>query len=308
MIVVVCLNPAVDVTYEIDSLVPGSSHRVTAQHERAGGKGVNVARVLHQLGRRAMLLGFVGGHRGAAVSAELEAAGLPARWTPVSGPTRQTVTVVDSDATVLLEPGPVASAENWAALVAGFEQTVAEGADLVVLAGSLPAGVPTDAYAQLIALAAARSTRTLLDTAGPALRAAVRAGPFLAKPNLVEAAALVPAALVPAAGTRGSAAVDAVLAAGARNAVVSEGAAGLVAALDGQRYRVRGPALFGNPTGAGDALTAALAAGITAGLPWPAVLRNAAAVAAGAVSVPYAGEFDPAIAEEFRALVTVEED
>jgi len=291
VIVIVCLNPALDVTYHVESLVPGSSHRVQTTHERAGGKGLNVARVLHQLDSPALVLGLLGGHHGAVIADEIAAAGIDAHWTSVADSTRRTVTIADPDATVFLEPGPSCTVAEWTSFLASYE-TAIDSADAIVLSGSLPDGVPTDAYAQLITLAGER--RTILDTDGPGLRPGLAARPYLAKPNAVEAGEL-------------GGDVAAVLRAGARNALVSNGAAGLSASLDGRRFQVTVPHVAGNPTGAGDALTAGLAAGIAGGGDWVDVLRFAAATAAASVAVPYAGGFDPAVADEIRPLIKVEE-
>ena len=291
MIVIVCLNPALDVTYHVEELVPGSSHRVRAHHERAGGKGLNVARVLHQLGSPAVVLGFLGGHHGSLVADEIAAAGISARWTRIADSTRRTVTVADSDATVFLEPGPACSAAEWPSFVASYENAL-DSADVVVFSGSLPDGLAPDAYAQLIALAGERPT--ILDTDGRGLLPGLAARPYLAKPNAVEAADL-------------GGDVASVLRAGARNAVVSRGSAGLSASLDGRSFAVSVPHVAGNATGAGDALTAGLAAGMAGGDGWPDVLRSSAALAVGAVALPYAGGFDAAVADEVRPLIKVEE-
>jgi 1-phosphofructokinase family hexose kinase len=292
MILVVCLNPALDVTYHVDSLVPGRSHRVRSQHERAGGKGVNVARVLHQLGEHVILTGLLGGTEGGVLRSELDAAGVWSCWTAIADATRRTVTVLAQEATVLREPGPVVTDAEWGAFLRSYTG-LARRATAVVLSGSLPRGVPDDAYARLAAL----SPCAVLDAEGTALRAGLDAHPYLAKPNAAEARGLA------AAGDP----LDALLAAGAANAVVSDGEAGLVAAVDGRRYRVVGPAVPGNATGAGDALTAVLARGIAAGTEWPALLREAAAVAGGAVAVPHAGAFDAGVADRLRADIVVEE-
>jgi len=292
LIVVVCLNPALDVTYHVHALEPGASHRVGTRHERAGGKGLNVARVLHQLGEPTIVLGLLGGAGGSLIAAEISTAGIDARWTPIDDSTRRTVTVVGAEATVFLEPGPRCSTSEWAAFLANYREAVST-ADVVVFSGSLPDGIPVDAYAQLIALAGGRPT--ILDTDGPALAPGLAARPYLAKPNAIEAAGL------------GDGGVESVLWAGAANAVVSDGAAGLTAAVENRRFHVRVPSVEGNPTGAGDALAAGLAAGVAAGVEWPDVLRSATALAVGAVAVPYAGAFDAAVARAACDQITVEE-
>jgi tagatose 6-phosphate kinase len=309
VIAVVCLNPALDVTYHVDALVRGQSVRVSSVRERAGGKGVNVARVLAALGEPPCLLGFAGG-RYASVLADV---GLDACWTPIAGTTRRTVTVVDGEATLLLEPGPVVSDQEWRAFEASFDDVLASDPAVVVLAGSLPAGVPADAYGRLVERADTAGVRSVLDADGAALRAGVAAHPYLAKPNAGEARALGGGLCAGAAGGAGEFSgslgdlVTGVLAAGARNAVVSCGADGLLAVLDGRRYRAYGPVVEGNPTGAGDALTAVLARGIATGAAWTDVLRQAIATAAAAAAAPAAGEFDARVADDLLPRVSVEE-
>lgn len=299
MIVTVTPNLALDVTYELDALRLGESHRVRTVTARAGGKGVNVARVLHALGHDVLVLGPAGGATGDAVRADLEAAGIPHALTPISGETRRTLTAVaGGEATVLNEPGPRLSPAEWSALAASIPRR-----DVLVLSGSLPPGVPPEALAELA------DARTIVDTTGEALRlAAPRA--WAVKPNAEELAALT--------GT--SDPVEGARLLGARTVVVSLGADGLMAVSGDAVCRVAAPEVVsGNPTGAGDAVVAALAAGlahargavVTApvagdavvtglGTPWPELLQDAAALSAAAVLSPVAGSYDAAAYERFR--------
>ena len=103
MILTVTLNPAWDVTYRVPRLTRHTSHRVGSVLQRPGGKGLNVARVLHVLGEPALATGLAGGATGALLRAALE---IPHDFAEIAGETRRTVTVVDGDATVFNEPGP----------------------------------------------------------------------------------------------------------------------------------------------------------------------------------------------------------
>jgi tagatose 6-phosphate kinase len=139
MIVTITLNFALDVTYRVARLTPGATHRVEME-QRAGGKGVNVARVLTALGTDAVVCGLAGGGTGLLALAELRAAGLRARMTRVAGESRRTVTVVETsagDATGFWEPGPVISDAEWTAFLEDFD-AIAPAADAVVLSGSIP--------------------------------------------------------------------------------------------------------------------------------------------------------------------------
>ncbi|MEU9080420.1 1-phosphofructokinase family hexose kinase [Kitasatospora sp. NPDC048538] len=289
MILTVTLNAAVDVTYRLDRVARHGSNRVTAPAERAGGKGVNVARVLAALGHDTVVTGLAGGATGEALRADLATAGLRDEFVPIDGTTRRTVTVVEEelgDATVYLEPGPTVSGAEWSHFTARYRRLL-RSARAVVLAGSLPAGVPPDAYGRLVALAAQAGVPAVLDAEGAALRAALAAGPALVKPNQAELAATT-GPVDPLTGARR------LRAAGARAVVVSLGPGGLLASTPDGDWRARPPEpVRGNPTGAGDSAVAALTAGLVAGTPWPVRLAEAVALSAATVLAPLAGSFDP---------------
>jgi tagatose 6-phosphate kinase len=300
VIVTVTLNAALDVTYTIDTLTPRSTHRVRAVARRAGGKGINVARVLAALGEPTLVTGLAGGSTGAAIRQDLVAAGLADRLVPITAESRRTLTVVDGGgATGFHEPGGEVRPEEWAAFCSSFAELV-QGADVVVCSGSLPPGVPTDAYAVLITLAAAHRVRTLIDAEGPPLREALRARPSLVKPNAAELAATV-GATDPLSGA------EALRWAGAEAAVVTLAADGLLAVAPDGAWQARpSRRLTGNATGAGDACAAALAAGLRRGSPWAESLRTAVALPAAAVRSPLAGDFDHDTYREISAGMNLE--
>ena len=122
MILTVTLNPALDLTYGVEVLVPHGTHRVVTVAERAGGKGLNVARVLRGVGEPVVATGLIGGSTGARVAELLRDDGLHSQaFVAVAGATRRTVVVVDrDDATGFWEPGPWVSGSEWLAFVAHF--------------------------------------------------------------------------------------------------------------------------------------------------------------------------------------------
>ena len=167
MIVVVCLNPALDVTHRVDAVDWGGVNRPRAVHARPGGKGLNVARTLHALGVDVLVLGLAGGVTGAGVEAALRELGVPAAFTPVAGETRRTFSVIDGGRVAAFhEPGPEVGAAEYAEFRADYQKAVA-GAEAVVLSGSLPPGLPAGTYATLIQAAGGPA---VLDTHGEALR------------------------------------------------------------------------------------------------------------------------------------------
>ena len=303
MILTVTPNVALDITYRVDRLTPGSSHRVRELRERAGGKGINVARALHALGHDTMILGFVGSTGAAVLTADLARGGLAHELIPVEGPTRRSVAVVEAGsgaATLFNEPGPRVPVAAWEDLEARLTVRLPETSALVV-SGSLPPGAGDDACARLVRLAAAHRVTVLVDTVGEHLLRAAAAGADIVKANSSELLDTTGLADVPPAaaalGRRGAKAV-----------VASLGEAGMIACTPGGSWRAAPPArIVGNPTGAGDAAAAALVAGAVAGAPWPDRLRDAVALAAAVVLQPTAGSFDMEDYVRFVPQVLVEE-
>ena len=315
MIIVVCLNPALDVTHHLDAVDWGGVNRPRAVRARPGGKGLNVARTLHALGVDVLVLGLAGGITGAGVETALRERCVPAAFTPVGGETRRTFSVVDdSRVTAFYEPGPAVSEEEFAGFRRGYEQAL-DGAAAVVLSGSLPPGLADGTYATLIETAAAAAVPAVLDTHGEALRRGAAAGPAIVKPNLTELAALAgPAAssaLAPPADRASDLATAAAAAGqlrGAQAVVVTLGPDGLLAATGDGCWRARATAaVTGNATGAGDAVAAALAHGLVLGRPWDERLRHAAALGAATAAAPVAGEFRRQDYLDALSAVTVEE-
>jgi tagatose 6-phosphate kinase len=308
VIAVVCLNPALDITHEVAAVDWAGVNRPGAVHDRPGGKGLNVARTLHALGADVLVLGLAGGIAGAGVATALRQLGVRATLTPISGQTRRTFTVVDGRGGVasFYEPGPGVGAEEFAGFLDGYRRAL-DGSDAVVLSGSLPPGLPAGTYATLIE--AARGVPVVLDAHGEALRRGAAAGPAVVKPNLAELEALAgrPLSAPGGADHRGVAATAAELRrAGAHAVVVTLGADGLMAVTGDGGWRARPPAVAGNPTGAGDAVAAALAHGLVLGRPWDERLRHAAALGAATAAAPVAGEFRPGDYHGALDAVTVE--
>ena len=303
MILTVTPNVALDITYRVDQLTPGSSHRVRGVKEQAGGKGINVASVLHALGHDTMIFGFIGNATAAAVTTDLARGGLAHELIPIEGPTRRSIAVVDSsngEATLFNEPGPQVPASNWEDLEAMLTARLPEATALVV-SGSLPPGADDDACARLVRLAAAHRVTVLVDTVGAALLEAAAAGADIVKANSSELLDTTGLSDVTAAAT-------ALRRRGAKAVVVSLGAAGMTAFTPGGSWRAAPPTrIVGNPTGSGDAATAALIAGAVAGAPWPDRLRDAVALSAAAVTQPTAGSFDMDHYVRFVPQVVVEE-
>ncbi|AMM21623.1 hypothetical protein AX769_17605 [Frondihabitans sp. PAMC 28766] len=287
MILVLTPNPAVDVTYTVGHQLIGETQRVLDVAKRPGGKGLNVARVLHLLGRETLALSPLGGDGGRWIESELEASGIANTSSLISAPTRTTVTVVDADQhpTVFAEPGPTISPTEWEDY-RGLVREHLPAADLVVVSGSLPATADSELVAEWVADAHARGVPILVDVSGPPLLAAARAGADIVKPNAAE--------LREATGNDDeSVAAHVLLDLGAGLVIVSRGADGLTAYSTTEVTTVEAvPGVAGNPTGAGDAATAGTAVGFVDGIATVDLLRLASALGAAAVLRPTAGDID----------------
>ena len=302
MILTVTPNPALDLTYRVPALHPGETHRAAAPAERAGGKGLNVARVVAQTGGAAFVLTTAGGPSGLRLADDLEASRLPNELVPVGSPTRSSIAIVDESAgetTVVNETGGALTGVEWTALRDAAER-LAIPAACVVGSGSLPPDAPDDFYAELVAIAAGLGLPSVIDAVGSPLVRAAEAGAWVVKPNRRELAETT-GTDDPVDGAR------TLLDAGAGLVLVSLGAEGMLAvpAAGAPLHLRTGRPLVGNPTGAGDAAVAAVATLLGEGVSDPALLlRRAVAWSAAAVLAPLAGELHPSYPEFEARLVT----
>lgn len=251
MIWTVTANPALDITYRVGTFHVGGVSRVRDLSERAGGKGLNVARVLDSLGIPTTATGFLGGPDGERVASLLAAGnpGVTARFVPAQGNTRRSVAIVDDDAatSVINEQGAPRSPAEWEALTAVLADVGA--GDVVAISGSLPPASERHRLPGLVAHLKGRDVRVLVDTSGPALLAAAEAGADMLKPNNHE--------LLEATGAVNLLdGVRELISRGAGMVALSLGEEGMAAAArTDERLRVAQArprrTVVGNPTGAG---------------------------------------------------------
>ncbi|QEL55804.1 1-phosphofructokinase [Chromobacterium paludis] len=280
----VTANPALDQTVTLDALIPGSVNLARAATVNAGGKGVNVASCLADWGLRASAHGLLGRDNAAPFEQLFAAKRIGDRMLRVAGGTRTNIKLADlqrGDTTDVNLPGPAVGEAELAALAAGLAD--AGSGDLAVLAGSLPPGLPIDAWARLCAQLKRQGVWVLLDSSGPALAAALanppEALPDCVKPNREELAQWAGRELnslddiVQCARGLLRLGIGRVVASlGEQGALLVDGDAALLASLPPQRPL--------STVGAGDALVAGLAAARSQELDAPASLRLAVAFAA----------------------------
>ncbi len=287
LIVTLTLNPAVDLASSADAVIPIHKVRTTDEHIDPGGGGINVARVIHALGGETLALVLGGGATGRLIEELLRDAGVPAIILPMAGRTRVSLTVYDQRAHQeyrFVPEGPEVTRNEWHAVQEKLELT--DGGWLVA-SGSLPRGLPVDAYAQVARIATRRGMRVVLDTSGEPLRAALHTGLALIKPSLRELEQLVGKAL-PDAASQAEEAMKLVRAGAARMVAVTLGANGaLLATPDGvtRMAALSGPVR--SAVGAGDAFLASMVLALSRGLAPKTAL--AWGIAAGVAAVEGVG-------------------
>lgn len=302
VILTVTLNAALDVTYPVARMDSGRSHRVLGVLDRAGGKGINVARVLQALSHDVVTTGFIGGPTGDQILTDLSSLGITTAFVRVSGDSRRTVTVVDrrsGEATTFNEPGPAVTDLQWQSFL-GTYRTLLPKVDAVAICGSRPPGLPDDSNRVLVELARRHRRTVILDVGGEALMAAVPSRPDVVKPNAAE--------LQSATGVADPVrAAQALRSGGAESVVASMGPRGILAVTrQGSWWAKATPIQPVNPTGAGDAVVAALAVTARNQSPWPERLRWATALSAASVLTGAAGDVSTEVVDRLLRQVVVE--
>lgn len=193
MIHVLCPNPAIDKLYVIDGFTAGEDYPGQRPGVRFGGKGVNVARVLSQLGSQVHLYAFMGEESEMGFRREMEKR-CACTFVTTAGACRTTVNIIDrknGNETVITEAGPQVSDAHVHRMLAELEKNIRPG-DLVACSGSIIAGAPGDLYARVSHLAGEKGAKCALDCNAGALPASLRNALYaLGKPNERELCALL---------------------------------------------------------------------------------------------------------------------
>lgn len=308
MLLTVTLNAAIDKTYRLPRFQPGQLHRAQDVLSLPGGKGINVARVAKTLGAEVTATGFVAGHNGRMIREGCAQAGIVPDFVDTPGESRCCLTFLEQESglvTEVLEPGPTITTDTYAALqekIALLSQRVR----IVVFSGSLPAGMPSDAYGKLIHIVRDAGATAVLDTSGEPLKLGLEANPDLIKPNCAEAEAMLGYSLD--SDESRLRAIRDLQAAGARRVLLSLGEEGAWFGASGEVWQFPAIPLPGivNPVGCGDALFAGVMTGRLLGREWTESIRlGMACAAANALSLG-AGQVELSIVSSFleQAAVT----
>ncbi len=257
MIITVTLNPAIDQTLTVNKFVAGDTIRVRSSRFDPGGKGINVSRVIRELGGESTAMGFAPGGLGRYIEQTLDNEGIDTDFVHTRGETRTNITIVDESRhmqTILSDPGPSTSHEAVASLKRRLQRRLHQG-DWLVLAGSIPPPLSPELYAQLIQEAKEIGAHTVLDADGAALQAGVEATPEIVKGNRRELERLTGRELDDEASTLEAA--RQVHKAGVPIVVATRGREGAVAVYHTKKYRGIAPRVRAvSAIGSGDAFLA----------------------------------------------------
>lgn len=266
MILTVTLNPAVDISYPLETLVIDDVNRVTQVSKTAGGKGLNVSRVLQLMDQKLLATGIVGGNIGRFIKQKLDKDQIKHHFFEIDQESRNAIAILHDGGqqTEILEAGPTISEQDAQAFMT-FYADLLKRVSTVTLSGSLPKGLGTDYYARMVEMAHQAGVNAILDTSGASLEASLNAPvkPTLIKPNETEIAQLLQASVDVQDIDRLKMALQAPIFDGVEWIVVSMGAAGAFAKHHDHFYRVTIPKIHvENPVGSGDATLAGLAMAI----------------------------------------------
>ena len=308
MIVTVTLTPALDKTVILPGFRVDQVNRIQSLRLDAGGKGINVSKVLRALGTDSLATGILGGGTGRYIENSLREMGIASDFVWVEQETRTNLKVVDPQEhtnTDINEPGAPVGADVIEAVYRKVEAAAGPG-DIVVLAGKAPAGTPDTVFADWITRLRAKQVRTYLDADAGLLLAGVKAKPSMIKPNDAELGRLT--------GKAYGSAEEMVRAArelvrdGVGTVVVSLGGDGALFVTGDQALRGHGLRVPVQSTvGAGDSMMAAMAHGAARGMGFRDTCALAMAVSAAAVTTPGTQPAEMQLVNELLKQVRIEE-
>lgn len=260
MIYTITFNPALDYIVSVDQFTIGMTNRTVEETILAGGKGVNVSMVLHNLGFESIALGFIAGFTGEEIRKKLEEAGCRTEFITVrQGMSRINVKLKSVEGTEINGLGPNIDEESMNRLLNRLDEL--NPGDILVLAGSIPAAIPDSIYKNIMERLSGRNILIAVDATRDLLMNVLEHRPFLIKPNHHELGEIFGVEIHGAEEVIPYAVRLKEL--GARNVLVSMAGDGAVlAAEDGKIYHGSAPeGKLVNAVGAGDSMVAGFLAG-----------------------------------------------
>ena len=308
MITTVTLNTSVDKLYLVDRFVPETVMRVRQVHNSAGGKGLNVTKVISLLGEPVTATGFIGGYSGQYIRSMLSRDGIRDDFVEVSGETRSCINILDAGSgkhTELLEPGQPVSAGDVARFIEKYREAVGRST-VVTISGSAPEGTSPDLYGELVRLAKEKGCRVILDASGPRLLHGIEAGPTMIKPNRDEIQYILGEKELSLSKLMH--AIDSLQKKGIEVVAVSLGKEGVLVGEGGRFWKGTPPDLEAkNAVGCGDSMVAAFAVAFHRKMKTEDAVGFAVAVSAASALSWETGKLRPEDLEAVRPKVVVKQ-
>ena len=278
MILAVTMNPSVDISYPVGRFKVDDVNRVETVRKTAGGKGLNVARVISQMEEDVLTTGVLGGTIGDYIVQELNKSNIPNDFLKIEKESRNCIAILhEGMQTEILESGPTLSREEGRAFLEKFEGMLND-VSLVTISGSLPKGLPANFYHHMLIISNKKGIPVIVDSSGESLKQVLLQGeekPFAIKPNTAELSQLlgieVGEGIIDLKQTLSQEIFH-----GIEWIIVSMGVDGAFVRHGVDYYRVTIPKIkVVNPVGSGDATVAGLAVALNRNQTVETVLKTA---------------------------------
>ncbi|MCP1124646.1 tagatose-6-phosphate kinase [Bacillus sp. 3103sda1] len=307
MILAVTMNPSIDISYPIQDFKLDDVNRVENVRKTAGGKGLNVARVVKQMGEDVLATGVIGGTIGGCIIQELTKSDIRNHFYKINQESRNCIAILhDGKQTEILESGPILSAAEGAAFLEKYRELLSE-VSLVTISGSLPKGLESGFYRQMVEIGREKGIPVIVDTSGEPLRQVLNHNvkPFAIKPNISELFQLLGMEVEESTNSLKQLLTNELFH-GIEWIVVSMGAAGAFFKHGEDYYRVTIPAIeVVNPVGSGDATVAGLAVALKRKQSVPDILKTAMTTGMLNTMEEGTGYIDPEKFDQFFEMVEV---
>lgn len=265
MIYTITLNPALDRTIWINRIREDVSNRILDEQSYAGGKSIDVSKVLKNFGVDNIALGFVGGFAGRELEGRLLNEGIQSDFVHVSGETRTNIIIHEKETNRQLAfnaRGPVVQPHELMQLIEMVQNL--KDPEIVAIGGSLPQGVNPEIYRKIITQVKRLKAKVVLDVDGSALKVGIQAQPDIIKPNIHELSELAGRDLKELDSIRDAA--REIQRSGINTVLVSMGARGILMVKDDLECLAVPPDVpVRNTIGAGDSAVAGFIFGMTKG-------------------------------------------
>lgn len=300
MITTVTLNASIDKAYSMDGCIEnGTVMRVSSVKNTAGGKGLNVARVVSLCGEDVLAAGLAGGYNGKYLESLLQQYGIRNDFDHIEGETRSCINILDKayGSTEYLEPGCQVSKKEEEHFLGRFPKVIKDS-QIVTISGSVPQGVSRDIYKRMILTAKEAGKKVILDTSGELLEKGMEGCPTVVKPNKDEMEMLFHTKITSMEDVIANA--EKIREIGIPYVVVSLGKDGAVLLCEDGIFHGKAPKVrVVNTVGCGDSMVGALAVALRREYETAKALQYAVAVASANAMSPDTGNFDP---EEAKKL------